>query len=171
MVIGKTQKLLIKNINYLFNSFYSIDSFKKNIIKKPIKDTLLVHVRRSDFVDNGWALSEEFYIDSIKTITKMKGGQKIDVFTDDEKWVKNSSICEKFDINNIFMENKNENPFSTFLKMLNYENFIIGNSTFAFFPAYLKAKENSIVIVPDPWFKNSDHPNIAKNSWLKIKNI
>ena len=167
----KDSKLLIKNINYLFNSFYSIDSFKKNIIKKPIKDTLLVHVRRSDFVDNGWALSEEFYIDSIKTITKMKGGQKIDVFTDDEKWVKNFSICEKFDINNIFMENKNENPFSTFLKMLNYENFIIGNSTFAFFPAYLKAKENSIVIVPDPWFKNSDHPNIAKNSWLKIKNI
>ena len=166
----KDPNILKKNINYLFNSFYSIDSFKKNIIKKPEKNTLLVHVRRTDFVDNGWALSEKFYIDSIRTIFSKKGDQKIDIFTDDAEWVKNSYIYEKFDIRNIYSENKNENPFSSFLKMLNYENFIIGNSTFAFFPAYLKAKETSIVIVPDPWFKNGDHPSISKNNWLKIKN-
>lgn len=167
----KDSNILKKNIYYLLESLYSIDSFKKNFIKKPDKDTLLIHVRRSDFIDNHWALSEEFYINSIKTIIHNKGNQIIDIFTDDEEWVKNSLINKEFNINNIFMENKNESPFSTFLQMLNYENFIIGNSTFAFFPAYLKANEKSIVIVPDPWFKNTSHPDIAKSNWLKIKNI
>ena len=166
----KDPNILKKNINYLFTSFYSIDSFKEIIIKKPEKNTLMVHVRRTDFIDNGWALSEKFYIDSIRTISSKKGNQKIDIFTDDKDWVKNSYIYEKFNIRNIYSENKNENPFYSFLKMLNYENFIIGNSTFAFFPAYLKAKENSIVIVPDPWFKNSTHPDIAKDSWISVKN-
>jgi len=166
----KDSNILTKNINYLFNSLYGIDSFKNEIIKKPELSSMMIHIRRTDFIENGWSLSEEFYFESIKKIVSIKGEQEIDIFTDDGAWVENSRINKNFKIRNIYSENKNENPFSSFLKMLNYENFIIGNSTFAFFPAYLKAKENSIVIVPDPWFKNGDHPNIAKNNWLKIKN-
>ena len=166
----KDLNILTKNINYLFNSLYGIDSFKNEIIKKPELSSMMIHIRRTDFIENGWSLSEEFYFESIKKIVSIKGEQEIDIFTDDGAWVENSRINKNFKIRNIYSENKNENPFSSFLKMLNYENFIIGNSTFAFFPAYLKAKENSIVIVPDPWFKNGDHPNIAKNNWLKIKN-
>ena len=166
----KNPEIINKNINFIFNSLYSIDSFKKEILKKPESSSLMIHIRRTDFIDNGWSLSEEFYIKSIEKIITLKGDQKIDIFTDDGEWVKDSKIYQKFNIRKIYSENKSENPFFTFLKMLNYENFIIGNSTFAFFPAYLKAKVNSVVIIPDPWFKNSSHPNIAKNSWIRVPN-
>ena len=166
----KNPEILIKNINYMFNSLYSIEEFKKEINKKPESNSLMIHIRRTDFIDNGWSLSEEFYIDSIEKILSIKGDQKIDIYTDDGNWVENSKIYQNFKIRNIHSENRSENPFFTFLKMLNYENFIIGNSTFAFFPAYLKAKVNSVVIFPDPWFKNSTHPKIAKNNWISVPN-
>ena len=166
-----------KNLKFLeYNSKFLIDCLSKNKkfkleFKKNVnKNTLLVHVRRTDFLKNGWELSEDFYLESIDFVIKKKGKQKIDIFTDDENWVKNTNFYKKFNVNSIFAVQQNESPFNDFIKMLNYENFIIGNSTFAFFPPYMKAKDENIVIVPDPWFKYADHPDISKENWIKIKN-
>lgn len=167
----KNPEILESNLTFLVENLSKNKNFSRQFNNIPNKNTLLVHVRRTDFIENGWDLSEDYYSESINFVFEKKGKQKIDIFTDDESWVKDSTFYKTFEINNIYKENKEESPFEDFIKMLNYENFIIGNSTFAFFPAYLKAKENSIVIVPDPWFKNGSHPNIAKSEWIKIKNI
>ena len=54
--------------------------------------------------------------------------------------------------------------------MLKYKHFIVGNSSFAFWAAYLKSDINSYVTVPDPWIKNHNHPVLRKTNWHTIKN-
>ena len=54
--------------------------------------------------------------------------------------------------------------------MLEYENFVVGNSSFAFWAAYLGSKENSFVTVPQPWFRNNDHPTLRKDYWIVVNN-
>ena len=53
---------------------------------------------------------------------------------------------------------------------MNYQNTVIGNSTFSFLSAFIKGSENEIVITCDPWYTNSNHPTLAKPGWIKIKN-
>ena len=109
---------------------------------------------------------------------------KFDIFTNDDDWVKKQKIFTKAE--NIFAQKsgKNTNPnnpdidgkddkeetIKTFAKMLEYENFVVGNSSFAFWAAYLGSKENSFVTVPQPWFRNNDHPTLRKDYWLVVNN-
>jgi len=51
--------------------------------------------------------------------------------------------------------------------MVNYKHFVISNSTFSLIAAYLGETENSTIVYPTPWFKNSDFKveNMPKN-WI-----
>ena len=53
--------------------------------------------------------------------------------------------------------------------MLTYENFIVGNSTFSLVPALLSDAKNKIIIIADPWYRNTKI-NIDVPGALKIKN-
>jgi len=37
--------------------------------------------------------------------------------------------------------------------------------------AFLGEKEDSIVLVADPWFRKRDYGNLTKDNWVKIKNV
>ena len=93
-----------------------------------------------------------------------------DIFTDDPEWVKNQYIFK--DVNKIFAQKTNTEieTIETFAKLMNYQNTVIGNSTFSFLSAFIKGSENETVITCDPWYTNSNHPTLAKPGWIKIKN-
>ena len=54
--------------------------------------------------------------------------------------------------------------------MLNYQHYIVGNSSFSFWAAFLSATESSVVTVPDPWFRNNEHPVLRKENWFTVNN-
>ena len=58
----------------------------------------------------------------------------------------------------------------TFASMLNYHHYIVGNSSFAFWAAFLKSTEKSFVTVPDPWFYRGSHVTLKKDNWKVVKN-
>jgi hypothetical protein len=75
----------------------------------------------------------------------------------------------KSGINSI--DDKNE-TIETFSSMLEYKHFVIGNSSFAFWAAYLKSDQDSIVTIADPIFRN-DKTNVnklAQESWYLVNN-
>ena len=180
-----------KNMKYLdYMEDFIISSISKNpIIKDGFKSQLqenyaMIHVRRRDFIKNNWHLDISFYEESINLIKNKSKKIKFDIFTDDENWVKKqkifshamniypqkrNEIMEPINHNHYIGDDKEE-TIKTFSKMLKYRNFIVGNSSFAFWAAFLRSDKNSIVTVPDPWFRNNDHQTLKKANWITVKN-
>ena len=172
-------KALMKN--YLRQNQMIDNSFQPKNTKK----YGMIHVRRGDFVREGKELKIDYYQKSIE-ILKNNKINKYDIFTDDPDWVSKQKIFKnvhkvfsqksgkdikytKSGINSI--DDKNE-TIETFSSMLEYKHFVIGNSSFAFWAAYLKSDQDSIVTIADPIFRN-DKTNVnklAQESWYLVNN-
>ena len=53
---------------------------------------VLIHVRRTDFLENGWNLNEDFYKKSLNIMNDKLDSFEYDIFTDDESWIKKKKI-------------------------------------------------------------------------------
>lgn len=139
----------------------------KNDIKKLLgfeniditSNTVTLHVRRGDYLK----ISHIHPICSInyyKKAAEIIGFDKIyNIFSDDIDWCKN---------NLNFLPNKNfivADEVETFHIMIQSEFFIIANSTFSWWAAYLGIPKK--VIAPKPWINTLDS-NIYCNDWVKI---
>ena len=96
----KNTNYLDENIDFLVNSLNSVEELKNFINKTPAPGSTLLHIRRGDFVDNGWDLPEQF-LNAIEYIQENKGISFFDIFTDDYQWVVDSSLSKHKKINKI----------------------------------------------------------------------
>jgi len=180
----KNMKYIDKMEDFIISSI-SKNPTINNGFKSQLKENYaMIHVRRGDFIKNNWHLDISYYEESINLIENKSKKIKFDVFTDDENWVKKQKIFSR--AINIYPQKRNEttesiNPnhnlgddkeetIKTFSKMLQYSNFIVGNSSFAFWAAFLRSDKNSIITVPDPWFRNNHHQTLKKANWITVKN-
>ena len=164
----KSMKYIDFSSEFIFDSISKNENINKGLIES--SELAMVHVRRGDFIDNGWDLDINYYEKSLNGLDKKI---KFDIFTDDPKWVKSKKIfknAENIYSKNNQLDNEKIDTILTFSEMLKYKHFIVGNSSFAFWAAYLKSDINSYVTVPDPWFKNHNHPVLRKTNWHTIKN-
>jgi hypothetical protein len=178
-----------KDMKYVDTSKdYIINSLKKNkIIHSGFienNDFAMIHVRRGDFVKDDRHLNVDFYEKGLQIIKNKNINLKYDIFTNDYDWVSQQSIFQ--DAENIFRQKSGKNnnqkidgidgmddkdeTIKTFSSMLRYKHFIAGNSSFAFWAAYLKSTEDSIVVVPNPWFRNHPHSILKKDKWYVVEN-
>jgi len=195
-ILNQTNKKIFlngywKDIKYIENSTeWLISSIKKNeIIKDAWKSTLdenraMIHIRRGDFIKDDRELKVSYYEKSINLLRRQNSKLKFDIFTDDEQWVQDQSIFSLSD--NIYAQQSGKNTnneipgidgkddseetIKTFSQMLNYKHFIAGNSSFAFWAAFIRSDMTSLVTVPKPWFRNNDHPTLHKAHWNIINN-
>ena len=165
-----------KNLRFL-NKEFTINALSKNkLIDHNIRQltnpgSTMLHIRRDDYLANGWELPLSFYKKSIDDMRTHKENFYYDIFTDDLEYVKSHKIFGG--VNNVFSKSINPNyddTLETFSMMLNYENYIVGNSSFSFWPAYINSTDKSRVVVADPWFKNSNHPTLKKANWHTVEN-
>lgn len=166
-----------KNLKYLDKEF-TINALSNNkMINKstrqlPDPGSTMLHVRRGDYLANGWELPLNFYQKSINHIREYVENFYFDIFTDDLDFVKSQKMFSR--VNNIYSKDnssKNDDTLETFSKMLNYKNFIVGNSSFSFWPAYINSTITSRVVVAEPWFKNSQHPTLKETNWHVVENV
>ena len=54
--------------------------------------------------------------------------------------------------------------------MLRYNHFVLSNSSYSFWAAFLKSSENSVITIPDPMFKNEERTNIFLENWNLVEN-
>lgn len=181
---------LTKNTNYLFGYFQNI-SFLKNyqdeltkmfqsitnssencklltIELKQIDNTVCIHIRRGDYLqattNSGYySLNKSYFINSIKKLQSLQENLYFYVFSDDIdwciiefNWLKNV----KFISPNIFSTSE------TLLLMSLCRHFIISNSTFSWWAAYLGQKNKGTIIMPSMWQLNLQ----TNNSGLVIEN-
>ena len=114
-------------------------------------NSVCVNVRRGDFVGNSFhiLLEEDYYLRAEKVVLEKAIDPEIFVFSDDYSGFK---YQDKFNL------------------MTACKHFIIPNSTFAWWAAYLSNYTDKIVISPEKWFndKKWNTMDLLLPDWIKL---
>ncbi|MCX6755656.1 MAG: alpha-1,2-fucosyltransferase [Candidatus Nomurabacteria bacterium] len=144
----------------------------KNLLKE-IKEnnSLCIHIRRGDYVGNihHEIVGKDYYSKCIEYIKERTKIDKIYIFSDDIKW------CEenlKFEFLVMFVgdEYSGEKDEGHMILMSACKNFIIPNSTFSWWAAYLSPYKDKIVICPKEWIRdeNINSWDLIPKEWIQI---
>lgn len=155
-------------------SFHLSGTCKKMLSR--IDETFVgVHVRRGDFLTNRsfGACSVDYYKTAMKRTADFVSNPKFIVFTNDKQWV-NDNFGNEFSFE-VYSNptNKNTDVEELYL-MTKFKFFIIANSTFSWWGAYLNATPDKTIISPSTWFlkselqKNVDNFNLK--GWIVLDN-
>lgn len=148
---------------------------KNKLMLKKIKNTnsVCIHVRRGDYVKNPktnkfhGTCSLKYYYNSIKRIEKKVKNPVFFVFSDDLGWSKKNL---KINHSTVFVDiNGPENGCEDLRLMSNCNHFIIANSSFSWWGAWLSENEDKIIFAPKRWFNGSDGGDIIPKVWIRIE--
>jgi hypothetical protein len=141
-----------------------------NLIKN--KNSVAIHVRRGDYLNNPKVryvhgiLKEDYYKKSISYLKKRVKNPFFFIFSDDVELVKKTFFFfnkEKF----IFIDAKSS--INALHLMSNCKHFIIANSTFSWWGAWLSKNKHKIICGPKKWLRAKiSTPDIIPDSWIKI---
>jgi hypothetical protein len=161
--------------NEIFNDF----TFREKINQKGLemldkiknKNSVCLNVRRGDFI-NGKVVVEipsSYHYKAVDYILKKIDLPHIFVFSDDINWCIENL---KFPCPTTFVTHEYKgNKFKIYMElMINCKHFIIPNSTFAWWAAYLNSNLDKIVITPKNWFDiaSIDTNELIPDNWVKL---
>lgn len=168
------------SVLHLFSSDFSVqrkfltDNYYEALSNIDSK-TICVHVRRGDYseaslVKEYGLCSEEYFVTAIERFRYENNGGKVVVFTD--QYEKAAPLFDTVeDVS--FASNWDLTLEEEFELMRQFSYFIISNSTFSWWPAYLETFNNlrKKCIAPYPWFNNSSLycDSIYPPNWLKLR--
>ncbi|MEN2284143.1 alpha-1,2-fucosyltransferase [Algoriphagus sp. SE2] len=150
-----------------------LDSINKNLSEE-IKNnnSVAVHIRRGDYTKSEWRNSHlvidgpEYYLNAIRELTLELSNPVFYFFSDDIDWAKSNFKDSNFK----FIEhNNNDKSYLDMYLMSLCSNFIIANSTFSWWAAWLASNPKKIVFVPKPWIKGLNTPEIYPDNWRTVK--
>jgi len=135
---------------------FSLDHNLKNLDPNKFKkitetNSVCVHVRRKDYLGTDYDVVDvNYYRNAFKKIESQSTNLNFFIFSDDINW------CNE---NLSFLPNSTFCSFSMlndFHLMSLCKHFIIPNSTFSWWAAYLSNNNNKIVIAPSKWHKTNN---------------
>ena len=137
-------------------------SFKKyivdecnDIIEECFDNPIALHIRRGDFLINSgnhYNQSLDYYE---KALSKFDSERQVVIFSDDPQWCVEQKLFES----DRFIVSSGNDPYVDLYLMTQCSDFIIANSTFSWWGAWLANKGR--VIAPKKWFgPNNSHLNI-----------
>ena len=137
-------------------------------------DSICVHVRRGDYVANHITSSNhglcslEYYYLGLQKLTTQLLNPKCYIFSDDIEWVQSNFISNiPITIVNI---NSAKDAHEDIRLMSSCKHFIIANSSFSWWAAWLGQNPDKIVIAPKKWFNNDDRntEDLIPKDWIRI---
>jgi hypothetical protein len=131
-----------------------------------LKEYCCVHVRRGDYLkypNHHPTQTMQYYLQA----TKMVPVKKFLIFSDDVEW------CKYNFKDNIFIINETSSLSSDFRKMCSCSHFIIANSSFSWWPAWLNQSDNKVVVAPSNWFgpklkKTNPTSDLIPPEWIVL---
>lgn len=128
-----------------------------------------IFVRRTDFIGNPdyEFVDEAYYTRALAYIAEREKIDTVYVFSDDIEWCRDHIV---FPYNTIFVGNEyaGERYTGKLFLMTKCKHFIIPNSTFAWWGAWLSYTPGKIVIAPQYWFKGSNINDVIPPEWVII---
>lgn len=159
-----------QNLNYLEISkelLYKKLDLKTN--QSSNQNLAALHIRKTDYLTIEQDLKSSYYELAINKLLKINNHLRFDIFTDDSNIKLDPRIFKN--INEIYLPNNKEKPIDVLKSMVNYKYYIIANSSFSTIAAFLSQFDETIVLYPKPWWRNSNVKiqNIP-SSWIAIPN-
>lgn len=96
-------------------------------------------------------ISEEYYVSCIKDMLLKVPRAKFIVFSDNPDWAEKIIKFNNYDLNYVLVKNNDE--IIDFKLMCSCRHFIISNSTYSWWAAYIGERDNSVIMAPLYWFK------------------
>jgi hypothetical protein len=133
--------------------------------------SVCMHIRRGDFVhtDLHRTLGMDYYGKAAILMQEKFQDAVFYVFSDDIDWCKKNIV---FDGNIIYVEERfaGEKSSGHFSLMCSCRHFIIPNSSFAWWAAWLGVGKNKVVVAPRTWFYNAkwDTKDILPAGWIPL---
>lgn len=136
-------------------------------------DSIAVHFRRGDYLINSKTrkfhgiCSLDYYKNALDFISKNIRNPLFFVFSDDIKWVKGNF---HFNSATIYIDsNYKVSDLESLWIMKNCKHFVIANSTFSWWGAWLSTNDHKIVVAPKKWFNNDvDTSDLIPKDWIRI---
>lgn len=113
-------------------------------------DAIAVHVRRGDYVNLGYAMSDDYYTRAVDLMTSKVGPLPVRVFSDDP------SI------------GTGESPEADLIAMAACRHHVISNSTFSWWGAFLGERPGQVVIAPLRWRESLDTSGMLPHNWITL---
>jgi hypothetical protein len=131
---------------------------------------LIIHLRRGDYSNETsfGLLGVEYYLSSVNDLLKSSETRSIWVFTDDLKEAE-SLFQGKFDLPIRFIDDVDGSASASLEVMRHGKAYVIGNSSFSWWAAFLRYDTSAKVIAPNPWFVGQEEPKyLIPPSWKRL---
>jgi hypothetical protein len=130
-------------------------------------NSVLIHVRKGDYTNSENAkiyfnCEPDYFAKAVELISQKIDSPKFFIMSNDNSWVKeNFTFLSDYKILEI------EDPILSFKVMNKFSNFIISNSTFSWWPAFITKSKN--VYAPKKWYlDDKKNINLYPNYWTKV---
>lgn len=134
-------------------------------------DPVFIHLRLGDYRSEAsiGILTTNYYKRALELLSQTRGSKKIWVFSDEPKSVRDF-INPPYNFELTIVDDADLNPAEV-LELMRYGSaYVIANSTFSWWGAYLAYKEDCIRIMPTPWFQGAPSPEgIRPKNWIEIE--
>jgi hypothetical protein len=135
-------------------------------------NSVCLHVRRDDFVSNPLlqqyhgSLTLEYYNKAIGTICDRTIDPEFYIFSDEPQWCKRNIITNR---PHAYVDINGPDKAPEDLRLMSACNhFIIANSSFSWWAAWLSRYKEKIIIAPKRWYRTRDAGDIVPKRWLRI---
>jgi hypothetical protein len=140
------------------------------IEKAQIENPVFIHLRLGDYKNETGIgiLPKRYYKKALQELDLKKQSKNIWIFTDEVESVERYiQIPTGFKVR--IIGNNGLSPAET-LELMRYGSaYIIANSTFSWWAAYLSYRSECTKIMPSPWFQNMPSPKgIKPPDWIEI---
>lgn len=149
----------------LLEDFEFIDDIQnpcKEMIEN-VNSPISLHIRRGDFLINSanhYNLTLDYYE---KALSNFDSEREVIIFSDDPQWCKEQSLFS----GDRFLVSESESPYTDLCLMSMCSDFIIANSTFSWWGAWLSQNKNKTVIYPSEWFGQNNNDKSTKDLFLE----
>jgi len=135
-----------------------------------VENPIALHVRRGDYIKNA---ENHFNLPSVyyeAALSKFDANRNVIVFSDDPVWCHDEGIFA----DDRFIISENEDNRVDLCLMSLCDDFIIANSSYSWWGAWLSANKDKTVIAPSQWFgktgytKDHDTKDLIPNDWTII---
>lgn len=132
--------------------------------------SICVHVRRGDYLSSKEVVAAapiRYYENAVKWMTDRVPNAKYFVFSDEPDWCReNLGIADPVFVTH----NTGKNDPEDLRLMTHCDHFIIANSTFSWWGAWLSTAPHKQVIAPQQWFSvpNGNELAIVPRDWLRL---
>ena len=143
--------------------------FKKLVDSISSENPIVVHLRRGDYINEHsfGLIGIDYYLTAIKELLKSDAYSSIWVFSDDLVEAKRL-FAGQFAIRCVYVGDVDESSASALELMRHGKAFVIGNSSFSWWGAYLRYNSSAQVFAPVPWFCGLSEPEyLIPNDWIR----